>query len=148
MIYRQEKHEGEQQIILSFKWKIQNFICLGHLPHNVFYSVSPTFIFSASAVYYSPAYVCISLYSPGRSPSCYDNEIVMMNHVYKERFPKVRLTQTSVNRTHTLIKQYVCKQCTCLLIVWIRLSATNGCRGWTCIQNNTFRQYIKTLVNY
>ncbi|KAG5277880.1 hypothetical protein AALO_G00092400, partial [Alosa alosa] len=25
--------------------------------------------------------------SPGRSP-CYDNEIVMMNHVYKERFPK------------------------------------------------------------
>jgi microtubule-associated serine/threonine kinase len=28
--------------------------------------------------------------SPGRSPSCYDNEIVMMNHVYKERFPKVR----------------------------------------------------------
>lgn len=28
--------------------------------------------------------------SPGRSSSCYDNEIVMMNHVYKERFPKVR----------------------------------------------------------
>ncbi|KAG9338775.1 hypothetical protein JZ751_025211, partial [Albula glossodonta] len=27
--------------------------------------------------------------SPGRSPSCYDNEIVMMNHVYKERFPKM-----------------------------------------------------------
>ncbi|XP_035380970.1 microtubule-associated serine/threonine-protein kinase 1 [Electrophorus electricus] len=26
--------------------------------------------------------------SPGRSPSCYDNEIVMVNHVYKERFPK------------------------------------------------------------
>uniref|UniRef100_K7G0A5 non-specific serine/threonine protein kinase n=1 Tax=Pelodiscus sinensis TaxID=13735 RepID=K7G0A5_PELSI len=26
--------------------------------------------------------------SPGRSPSSYDNEIVMMNHVYKERFPK------------------------------------------------------------
>ncbi|KAG5832089.1 hypothetical protein ANANG_G00287410 [Anguilla anguilla] len=26
--------------------------------------------------------------SPGRSPSCYDNEIVMMNHVYQERFPK------------------------------------------------------------
>ncbi|XP_053332784.1 microtubule-associated serine/threonine-protein kinase 1 isoform X1 [Clarias gariepinus] len=26
--------------------------------------------------------------SPGRSPSCYDNEILMMNHVYKERFPK------------------------------------------------------------
>jgi hypothetical protein len=28
--------------------------------------------------------------SPGRSPSSYDNEIVMMNHVYKERFPKVK----------------------------------------------------------
>ncbi|XP_031726638.1 microtubule-associated serine/threonine-protein kinase 1-like isoform X1 [Anarrhichthys ocellatus] len=26
--------------------------------------------------------------SPGRSSSCYDNEIVMMNHVYKDRFPK------------------------------------------------------------
>ncbi|XP_048848076.1 microtubule-associated serine/threonine-protein kinase 1-like isoform X3 [Brienomyrus brachyistius] len=26
--------------------------------------------------------------SPGRSPSCFDNEIVMMNHVYKDRFPK------------------------------------------------------------
>ncbi|XP_075715212.1 microtubule-associated serine/threonine-protein kinase 1 isoform X2 [Rhinoderma darwinii] len=26
--------------------------------------------------------------SPGRSPSSYDNEIVMMNHVYKDRFPK------------------------------------------------------------
>ncbi|XP_069087963.1 microtubule-associated serine/threonine-protein kinase 1 [Pleurodeles waltl] len=26
--------------------------------------------------------------SPGRSPSSHDNEIMMMNHVYKERFPK------------------------------------------------------------
>ncbi|KAK3508606.1 hypothetical protein QTP70_035074 [Hemibagrus guttatus] len=26
--------------------------------------------------------------SPGRSASCFDNEIMMMNHVYKERFPK------------------------------------------------------------
>uniref|UniRef100_A0A8C1WE03 non-specific serine/threonine protein kinase n=1 Tax=Cyprinus carpio TaxID=7962 RepID=A0A8C1WE03_CYPCA len=26
--------------------------------------------------------------SPGRSPSCCDHEIIMMNHVYKERFPK------------------------------------------------------------
>uniref|UniRef100_A0A9J7ZCX5 non-specific serine/threonine protein kinase n=1 Tax=Cyprinus carpio carpio TaxID=630221 RepID=A0A9J7ZCX5_CYPCA len=26
--------------------------------------------------------------SPGRSHSCYDNEIIMMNHVYRERFPK------------------------------------------------------------
>uniref|UniRef100_A0A8C5UHC9 non-specific serine/threonine protein kinase n=1 Tax=Malurus cyaneus samueli TaxID=2593467 RepID=A0A8C5UHC9_9PASS len=25
---------------------------------------------------------------PGRSPACCDNEIIMMNHVYKERFPK------------------------------------------------------------
>ena len=28
--------------------------------------------------------------SPGRSNVSFDNEIVMMNHVYKERFPKVR----------------------------------------------------------
>lgn len=27
--------------------------------------------------------------SPGRSPACCDHEIIMMNHVYKERFPKV-----------------------------------------------------------
>lgn len=33
--------------------------------------------------------LCVSPVSPGRSPSCYDNEIMMMNHVYKERFPKV-----------------------------------------------------------
>ncbi|XP_053769093.1 microtubule-associated serine/threonine-protein kinase 4 isoform X3 [Desmodus rotundus] len=26
--------------------------------------------------------------SPGRSPTCCDHEIIMMNHVYKERFPK------------------------------------------------------------
>lgn len=30
--------------------------------------------------------------SPGRSPSCCDHEIIMMNHVYKERFPKVSVT--------------------------------------------------------
>ncbi|ELR57466.1 Microtubule-associated serine/threonine-protein kinase 2, partial [Bos mutus] len=29
--------------------------------------------------------------SPGRSPVSFDNEIIMMNHVYKERFPKVRI---------------------------------------------------------
>jgi len=28
--------------------------------------------------------------SPGRSPVSFDSEIIMMNHVYKERFPKVR----------------------------------------------------------
>ena len=31
----------------------------------------------------------VLFFSPGRSPSCYDHEIIMMNHVYKERFPKV-----------------------------------------------------------
>lgn len=35
-----------------------------------------------------------SFFSPGRSPSCYDHEIIMMNHVYKERFPKVRTHKT------------------------------------------------------
>lgn len=28
-------------------------------------------------------------FSPGRTCGTFDNEIVMMNHVYKERFPKV-----------------------------------------------------------
>lgn len=31
------------------------------------------------------------LLSPGRSPVSFDSEIIMMNHVYKERFPKVRI---------------------------------------------------------
>ena len=30
-----------------------------------------------------------SLRSPGRTSGTFDNEVVMMNHVYKERFPKV-----------------------------------------------------------
>lgn len=42
-------------------------------------------------------FVFLSTRSPGRSPSCYDNEIVMMNHVYKERFPKVSLMQTNIH---------------------------------------------------
>lgn len=28
-------------------------------------------------------------FSPGRTSGTFDNEIVMMNHVYRERFPKV-----------------------------------------------------------
>ncbi|MEQ2292750.1 Microtubule-associated serine/threonine-protein kinase 2 [Ameca splendens] len=32
--------------------------------------------------------VTSSLSSPGRSPLSFDHEIMMMNHVYKERFPK------------------------------------------------------------
>lgn len=33
-------------------------------------------------------------FSPGRSPISFDHEIVMMNHVYKERFPKVGAVAT------------------------------------------------------
>ncbi|XP_070268201.1 microtubule-associated serine/threonine-protein kinase 4 isoform X4 [Myotis yumanensis] len=48
--------------------------------------------------------------SPGRSPACCDHEIIMMNHVYKERFPKAtaqmedRLTDiiTSYSPDHVL----------------------------------------------
>lgn len=32
-------------------------------------------------------------FSPGRSPVSFDHEIMMMNHVYKERFPKVGPTK-------------------------------------------------------
>ncbi|XP_076026404.1 microtubule-associated serine/threonine-protein kinase 1 [Genypterus blacodes] len=42
--------------------------------------------------------------SPGRSPSCYDNEIVMMNHVYKERFPKA--TAQMEERLSEFIQSY------------------------------------------
>ncbi|XP_055079431.1 microtubule-associated serine/threonine-protein kinase 1-like isoform X1 [Periophthalmus magnuspinnatus] len=42
--------------------------------------------------------------SPGRSSSSYDNEIVMMNHVYKERFPKA--TTQMEGRLAEFIKVY------------------------------------------
>ncbi|XP_053711072.1 microtubule-associated serine/threonine-protein kinase 1-like isoform X1 [Synchiropus splendidus] len=42
--------------------------------------------------------------SPGRSPSCYDNEIVMMNHVYKDRFPKA--TAQMEERLSEVIQNY------------------------------------------
>ena len=47
--------------------------------------------------------------SPGRSSSCYDNEIVMMNHVYKERFPKVRHTYIHTKLLHDKTLSYVIK---------------------------------------
>lgn len=31
-------------------------------------------------------------FSPGRTTGTFDNEIIMMNHVYRERFPKVGWT--------------------------------------------------------
>ncbi|MEQ2216645.1 Microtubule-associated serine/threonine-protein kinase 2, partial [Xenoophorus captivus] len=34
------------------------------------------------------AHVLLFAFSPGRSPLSFDHEIMMMNHVYKERFPK------------------------------------------------------------
>lgn len=43
----------------------------------------------------SPVFMCLfCCFSPGRSPISFDHEIVMMNHVYKERFPKVCTADT------------------------------------------------------
>ncbi|XP_032941126.2 microtubule-associated serine/threonine-protein kinase 4 isoform X2 [Catharus ustulatus] len=42
--------------------------------------------------------------SPGRSPACCDNEIIMMNHVYKERFPKA--TAQMEERLQDIITNY------------------------------------------
>uniref|UniRef100_A0A667Z9U4 non-specific serine/threonine protein kinase n=1 Tax=Myripristis murdjan TaxID=586833 RepID=A0A667Z9U4_9TELE len=44
-------------------------------------------------------YVCVFPFSPGRSPISFDHEIVMMNHVYKERFPKAHERSESVELT-------------------------------------------------
>ena len=46
-------------------------------------------LFSSSLFLFSP------LCSPGRTSGSFDNEIIMMNHVYKERFPKVSHPQVS-----------------------------------------------------
>ncbi|XP_062468306.1 microtubule-associated serine/threonine-protein kinase 4 isoform X2 [Pezoporus occidentalis] len=42
--------------------------------------------------------------SPGRAPACCDNEIIMMNHVYKERFPKA--TAQMEERLHDIITNH------------------------------------------
>uniref|UniRef100_A0A8D2JAN1 non-specific serine/threonine protein kinase n=1 Tax=Varanus komodoensis TaxID=61221 RepID=A0A8D2JAN1_VARKO len=42
--------------------------------------------------------------SPGRSPACCDHEIMMMNHVYKERFPKA--TAQMEERLHEIITSH------------------------------------------
>ncbi|NWS70678.1 MAST4 kinase, partial [Crotophaga sulcirostris] len=42
--------------------------------------------------------------SPGRAPTCCDNEIIMMNHVYKERFPKA--TDQMEERLRDIITNY------------------------------------------
>uniref|UniRef100_A0ABM5FTR8 non-specific serine/threonine protein kinase n=1 Tax=Pogona vitticeps TaxID=103695 RepID=A0ABM5FTR8_9SAUR len=42
--------------------------------------------------------------SPGRSPACCDHEIIMMNHVYKERFPKA--TAQMEERLQEIITSY------------------------------------------
>lgn len=76
--------------------------------------------------------VFVSPRSPGRSPSCYDNEIVMMNHVYKERFPKVSLVQTNVQQ-HTHSHKYA----VCVLSDRLPRHATyiyikSACFGFSC----------------
>ncbi|XP_043946693.1 microtubule-associated serine/threonine-protein kinase 3 isoform X2 [Protopterus annectens] len=42
--------------------------------------------------------------SPGRTSGCFDNEIIMMNHVYKERFPKA--TAQMEERLQDIITNY------------------------------------------
>ncbi|KAL6083734.1 hypothetical protein STEG23_029431, partial [Scotinomys teguina] len=42
--------------------------------------------------------------SPGRSPACCDHEIIMMNHVYKERFPKA--TAQMEERLREIVTSY------------------------------------------
>ncbi|KAM4050705.1 microtubule-associated serine/threonine-protein kinase 4 isoform 3-T3 [Anomaloglossus baeobatrachus] len=42
--------------------------------------------------------------SPGRTPACCDHEIIMMNHVYKERFPKA--TAQMEERLRDIITNY------------------------------------------
>lgn len=50
-------------------------------------------------------FLCFTPSSPGRSSSSCDNEIVMMNHVYKERFPKVNPTLT-VQSCHVMNTEF------------------------------------------
>lgn len=55
-------------------------------------------------------------FSPGRSPSCFDNEIIMMNHVYKERFPKVCHHDAYIFNAHVMMS--------CMKYLFLFLQAT------------------------
>lgn len=88
IIYRQDMWRSSEWL----KWKILNCISSSHMP-----PLTPAiFVLLRLCCLLHSCSPCLSPFSPGRSPSCYDNEIVMMNHVYKERFPKVSLIQTNV----------------------------------------------------
>lgn len=90
--YRQDLWESSEQQFNSCEiYRITSLCLTGCLLAHL-----PSLFFSDGAVYYTPA-LCVFYLSPGRSPSCYDNEIVMMNHVYKDRFPKVSLMQTQTH---------------------------------------------------
>lgn len=115
VILRLVKKKNPIQLLLSF--------CLtGYL-----LSLSPASfdILSVCWILHSCS-VCLSPCSPGRSPSCYDNEIVMMNHVYKERFPKVSLIQT--NTHEQTVHPYAPErslQGICMLLNWITFTTKN-----------------------
>ncbi|XP_043107588.1 microtubule-associated serine/threonine-protein kinase 4-like [Puntigrus tetrazona] len=49
-------------------------------------------------------YLLFLCFSPGRTGSSFDNEIIMMNHVYKERFPKA--TAQMEERLLEVIRQF------------------------------------------
>lgn len=52
---------------------------------------SAPFPWAGSQAPYQKLTVPHPAFSPGRTTGAFDNEIVMMNHVYRERFPKVSI---------------------------------------------------------
>lgn len=93
--------------------------------------------------------VFVSTRSPGRSPSCYDNEIVMMNHVYKERFPKVSLMQTIVHSICVHASAlFACLQTTSLgtalmfTFKMLGLNSAGFCDGWWRVQCYRLHEYV------
>lgn len=77
-------------------------VSASHLKRKINGAMQPKFLLFPPVWFQSHAF---SFFSPGRTSGSFDNEIVMMNHVYKERFPKVRVHSAL---QHTLLWQLRC----------------------------------------
>lgn len=80
-------------LMICATWRLKHlFPLMNSITPDSFISVQQMFLVKLTRLHHEALthlYLCLFGFSPGRSPISFDHEIVMMNHVYKERFPKV-----------------------------------------------------------